>query len=215
MTSVNSGLSGGYYDLNSASSKHASAGKPSTLPSLADYLNGTTTTDSTTSAADSAYQLKLSPAAQDYLKSASSNPSSTTPSLSNSLLSNGASGNASSSLSFASAGGFQLTSEQKNQMQAILQKYKDAPYTQDTYNSIQNDLDRAGLSPKKLSLIDHAKNFSSTKVFLAAISGQSDNTLSTASSIAADEKSNADRYMADIIKQWKSISTTVAAASGS
>ena len=200
MTSVNSGLSSSYYDLNSSSSKQPSTGKAPTIPSLADYLNGTATTDSKTNVIDSAYHLNLSPAAQNYLNGASSNPS-----LSDPLASS----------SFASANGFQLTTEQKNQMQTILQKYKDAPYTQDTYNNIQNDLDRAGLSPNKLSLIDHAKNFSSTKVFLAAISGQSDNTLPTASSIAADEKSNADRYMADIIKQWKSISTTVAATSGS
>ena len=126
---------------------------------------------------------------------------------------NGSAG--SSASSFASANGFQLSEKQKQTIQSILEKYKDAPYTQETYQKIQDDLDKAGLSPQKLALEDNAKNFSTTKVLIAALSGQSSDTSTSASSIQADEKTNGDKYMQDIMKQWKSLSTTVSGTEAS
>jgi hypothetical protein len=188
MTSVNSNLSGSYYDLNSSSSKQTQTGKAQSAPSLADYLGQGKTADSKSSN-NSAYSLDLSPEAQNYLK--------------------GSSGS-----SFASANGFQLTNEQKNKIQSILEKYKDAPYTQETYEKIQNDLEKAGVSPQKLALLDNAKNFSTTKVLIAALTGQSADDAVTPWSFEADQKSNSESYMDDIVKQWKALSSTAKATSG-
>ena len=192
MTSVTTNLNNSYYNLSGSSSNQSQTNKTGTVPSLADYLGTSKTADSKTSA-DSAYSLNLSPEAQNYL--------------------NGSAG--SSASSFASANGFQLSEKQKQTIQSILEKYKDAPYTQETYQKIQDDLDKAGLSPQKLALEDNAKNFSTTKVLIAALSGQSSDTSTSASSIQADEKTNGDKYMQYIMKQWKSLSTTVSGTEAS
>jgi hypothetical protein len=43
-----------------------------------------------------------------------------------------------------------LTDEQKETVKAIFEKYKDAPKTKDTFDSIQNDLKAAGVTPENI-----------------------------------------------------------------
>jgi hypothetical protein len=111
-----------------------------------------------------------------------------------------------------SGGGFLLTPQQQQQIGDILAKYKDAPFTQDTYNQIQNDLKAAGLSPDQLALEDQMRTFNPTQILLDALDGvQTDpnagNFLSN-----NNEQGNADSYMQQIVSQWQSLSTTAEAA---
>ncbi|MDE3059836.1 MAG: hypothetical protein KGJ06_02365 [Pseudomonadota bacterium] len=107
--------------------------------------------------------------------------------------------------------GFVLSPQQQQQISAILAKYKDAPFTQDTYNQIQNDLKAAGLSPDQLSLEDQAKKFDPTQVLVDALNGinsPTDNNLFGNSS----EQANASSYMQQIVSQWRNISSTAGSA---
>ncbi len=197
MTSVTNNLNANYYNLNNSSSGQAQTGHAGGVPSLATYLNQTASGDSKSNT-HAAYNLDLSPNAQNYLSGLSQT----------SATSNNPLTNSDTSMSFASSNGFLLSDKQQQTIQSIIAKYKDAPYTQDTFQKIQDDLTQAGLSPKQLSLEDNARNFSTTKVLVAALSGQSTSDPASSSSIQSDEKTNSDNYMQGIMKQWKNISTT-------
>ncbi len=110
---------------------------------------------SANSAADSlsAYMLDLSPEAKNYL-----NIAAVTSTVSDQ---------------------FALSSDQQKKIDAILEKYKNQSYTQDTFNKIQVDLQAAGLSPDQLAGQAQAKSFSPTQALLNALNGRNvsnDNT---------------------------------------
>lgn len=128
----------------------------------------------------SAYLLDLSPEAQKYL-------------------------NGSLSLS-SSNSGFLLNGGQRQAISDIIAKYKDAPFTQDTYNKIQNDLIEAGLGPDQLGRMDKVKSFNPTQLLINALSGRNDN--SGAILTDSDIQTKSANYMQQIVSQWKDISTT-------
>ncbi len=97
----------------------------------------------------SAYLLDLSPEARDYLNNSA----------------------------VSAVSGFTLSKTQQSAIDAILQKYKDQPYTQDTFNQIQADLQQAGLSPDQLAQQQQVKDFNPTQTLINALSGkESDNS---------------------------------------
>ena len=173
----------GYYQLSSASTGKGtttnSAGTTTDL--LLQALNGANTDTSTS--ADPAYTLNLSAAAKSYLSGSSSSS---------------ATGNSN----------FILSSSQQKSISDILAKYKDAPYTQDTFNQIQDDLKAAGLGADTLKLQDKAKNFNTTEVLIGYLNG---NYTPTDNGTGTDaENTKASNYIQSVIKQWQSLSSTYA-----
>jgi len=109
----------------------------------------------------------------------------------------------------ASSSSFLLSDKQKAQIEAILAKYKDAPFTQDTYEQIQYELQQQGLSPEQLSLQEQIKSFSATQSLLDALNGvdSGEDAFSNLFAKPADE-TKVNSYLTDIVAQWQKISTT-------
>ena len=187
MTSINSTASNAYYQLLNQNS----TAQTGTVTSLADALSASAD-DGSSSTDSSAYLMDLSPAAQAYL---SSNSTATATS-------------AAATSSTDSSTGFTLSETQQKQVDAILEKYKDAPYTQATFNQIQSDLKSAGLGTDALSAQDQIKSFNSTQVLIGYLDGS--DTSTTPVQTAADEQTKATNFTQDLLSQWKNISTTTA-----
>lgn len=183
MSSISSTLSGFFQLSGQSTTSNSSSSGSGTVTSLAEALAQTDSASSGNNSGSS-FLLDLSPDAQKYLQNLSSGSGSN-----------------------ASANGFLLTSAQKQQISDILAKYKDAPYTQATYESIQNDLKAAGLSPQQLSLQDQIRQFNPVSVLVDALSGKSSGSPMDLGS-SPDENANANAYMQGIVDQWKSTSTT-------
>lgn len=135
----------------------------------------------------SAYLLDLSPQARDYLN-------------------HGAVGTISSS--------FTLSQAQQSSIDAILQKYKDQPYTQDTFNQIQNDLRAAGLSPDQLAAQQQVKDFNTTQTLLDALSGkkprnQGENALGVRKDDDRQYDAQKQNFVQSLIDQFKKIAAPV------
>jgi hypothetical protein len=137
----------------------------------------------------SAYTLDLSPAAQSLLSGGSTS-----------------SGNGTSTK-------FTLTHTQETQIENILAKYKDAPLDQATFDSIQNDLEAAGLSPQTLGAEDQVKSFNPTNVLLSALDGNYA-SIQTPAASSANEQTKESNYLQSIISLWKSEDTSGSSASG-
>lgn len=199
MSTITNLLNTGYSSLFGNSSPNVS-----TDPAADALLNlGSTSNNNDQSGGlGDAFLLDLSPQAQQVLAGLNGN---TTPN------------NDSGSLgSLFGLGGFLLTSDQQKQLSDILAKYKDAPYTQDTFNLIQGDLDAAGLSPQQLSLQDKLKSFNPVGLLIDALDGKDPNSSDSNSSGLAgmlggdnsDQDQKSQTYIQQIIKQWQSISST-------
>lgn len=182
MTSISTSLSS-YYQLFGQQSSATNTTSASLTQSLADALDALSSSGS----GSGAYSLNLSPAAQ-------------------ALMNGGSSGSGTGSSTT-----FTLTSAQQADIKTILEKYKDAPYTQATFDSIQSDLSAAGLGAPQLSAEDQVNSFNSTDVFLSALSGNY-SSLNTPSQSATSEQTKTANYMNDIISAWQSISTTYSAS---
>ena len=200
MSSVNNFASTGYYQLfnNSGSQSSGTTAQTNVTQSLLQALSGSS---NSTSTSNDAYLLSLSPQAQQYLSATSSNSSSNSgDALFNALQATQSSGTNSTGQSFL------LSSKQQASITAIITKYKDAPYTQDTFNSIQNDLNAAGLGTSTLSLLDQNKSFNPAVVLINALNGGSTDSSNTGVASASDEQAKSTAYMQNIISQWKNIS---------
>src|SRR3954465_10751269 len=125
MTSIGTQLNSMYYQLSNLG---AGTNDTKTLPNAADALLQmlSATNNGATGSGDDAFLLDLSPQAQQILSGINGGAFTGDPL-------SGFNNN------------FFLSGKQQDQVTAILDKYKDAPYTQDTFNQIQNDLEAAGL----------------------------------------------------------------------
>ncbi|MDX2074781.1 MAG: hypothetical protein SFX19_10550 [Alphaproteobacteria bacterium] len=131
----------------------------------------------------SAYLLDLSPEAKDYLNS---------------------------TLVSSTANSFTLSQSQQKQIDAILQKYKDAPYTQETFEQIQADLQQAGLSPDQLAAQQQAKDFNPTQALIDALNGKeknADELLPGNDSAQYDTQKN--NFLDGVIEAFKKIAAPV------
>jgi hypothetical protein len=190
MSSISTVLNSAYYQLSNLSSGTGSTTNASnSTDALIQALNGTAS-DSNSSDNSGAFLLDLSPAAQQYLNGGASS--------STDLGTSSVSGNSS----------FTLTSAQQKTLKDIITKYKDAPYTQDTFNDIQNDLNAAGLSPQSLALQDKAKSFDSTQVLLDALDGKQTVGSNSGSPSDAEENTKSQNFIKQVAQQWQSIAGT-------
>lgn len=101
---------------------------------------------------------------------------------------------------------FALNRHQLKTIDEILAKYKDAPFTQETYEQIQDDLAAANLSPESLSLQDKIKSFNPIGILVNALSGDFSDAVADGD---ASLETKMDNYMAMIVDKWKNVSTTV------
>jgi len=92
-----------------------------------------------------AYMLDLSPEAKSYMSATASASTGVT--------------------------SFSLSPQQQEKLDSILQQFKDEPYTQETFNKIQTELQKAGLSPDQLASIQQSKDFSPTQALIDALTG--------------------------------------------
>jgi len=194
MSSINTLPSSGYYQLSNNSTNAGnnnstgSANNSSATNALLQALNGTSTNSGASN--NDAYLLDLSPQAQQYINSA-----------------NASSASSANESSFSASGNssFVLSKAQQQQITDIISKYKDAPYTQDTFNQIQNDLNAVGLGAEQMAQKDQTKNFNPTQLLIAYLNGD----FSAADAISKpDETGKTNSYMQGIMSQWKNISTT-------
>jgi hypothetical protein len=192
MSNINTSIGGaGYYQLNqqsgSANNSTGNLGRsPANVGTLASALQGVTANTNTQSPSG-AYLLDLSPQAQLYLAS------------------NGQQ-NASSSSTLSGSQSFLLKPDQKQTIADIIARYKDAPFTQETFNQLQDDLEKEGLGAQQLAMIDNAKSFNPTQILVDALAGRSSSFSGTAST--QSQQGKIDNFMQDIVKQWRAISTT-------
>ncbi len=199
MSSINTQIqNSGYYQLNSTgtgSTGTNTTGNPAAVtPSLAAALGNSSSSSSSYS---DAVLLDLSPAAQKYL----------------STLNQQAAGSTTTPTTPSDAGGdnFVLSSKQQLALSAILDKYKDAPYTQDTFDSIQNDLHDAGLGPDQLSAKEKSTSFSSTAVLIDALNGGNGTTPGSTPTSQDTLNTKSANFIQDVIGQWKKVSSDYAA----
>ncbi len=181
MSTINNLGNSGYYQLSNPNGGQtggtSGSGQTGSTQALIQALSGDTNSNNTNS--NDAYLLNLSPQAKQYL-------------------SNTANGTNQS---------FILSDKQKQTITDILTKYKDAPYNQDTFNKIQNDLNAAGLSTTTLSLLDKSKSFSATSVLISALNGG----IASGADVGGvpsdtEEQTKSSSYIQNIISQWKNLS---------
>ncbi len=100
---------------------------------------------------------------------------------------------------------FLLSSKERKQLQDIIEKYKDAPLTQETYKKIEAELKEKGLSPDQLAAKEQVKSFNATQIFLDAMSGTK--TALSTEEVSASAQTKREDYTVGIIEYWASIST--------
>ena len=141
------------------------------------------------SAANSAFLLSLSPEAQDYLNSV------------------GLAGNVSANTSTSS---FTLSPEQQAKLDGIIAKYKGEPFSQETFDKIQNDLHAAGLAPDQLAQQAQVKDFNPTAELISALNGK-DTSSSTSTDASKADASKYDSQKNNYIQQISDAFEKVAA----
>lgn len=180
MTSISNSLANGYYSLKDSSTSTAS--EDSAAAKLASLLSGDSKAANQPGAATNSYLLDLSPEAQSYLSN---------------LQQGGAQQKGDAE--------FILSREQQQQVAAVLAKYKDAPFTQETFEKIQDELSSIGLSAQALAAKEQVRNVNPTMMLLNALNGIETDLNAN----QTDSTAKSDNYIEKLIMQWEKISTTV------
>lgn len=191
MTTINTAATNLYSSLKDSSN---SAASKSNTSALLDALTGSNSvSQATKTAAESSYTLDLSPEAQQFLSQ-----------------------NGSGSVN-ALNGNFILTKKQEAQIAEVIAKYKEEPFTKETYDKMEAELDELGLSPQALAIKDKARGINTTSMLLAALNGTGgDLNQSLLGGGASEEQSQTkkDNYVKTILGKWSDISTTIDDADG-
>lgn len=175
MSTINGLLSGNLFSTTTKTNE----GKTSQTNGL---LSSSTQTSG--SEAISSYMLDLSEAAKAYLAQQTAQSSSQT------------SGDSEH---------FTLTEAQQAQIRKIIEQYKNAPLSQETFLQIQEELTAIGLGADQLAAKEQVGAFNPISSFLDALSGTS--TSLSAEEISANVSTKRENYLSDIIDYWASIST--------
>ncbi len=198
MSTINSSLLSNYYSLtntdNSSTSTSISTSSSSSS-SLSDTLASLLDSDSADTAdggsSDNSYMLDLSPEAQSYLSSMNMASSTST---------------GTASTPTTSSSDIILTNAQQAKLNQIIDKYKDAPYTQDTFDDMQNDLEEAGLGTDQLNAEDRMRSLNPTQMLIDALNGQTDDLSSLTDT--SNDATKATNFMNKVISQWQGVSST-------
>lgn len=105
--------------------------------------------------------------------------------------------------------GIILTDVQQAQISAIIAKFRDAPFSADTFHDIMQELKAAGLSPEQLAAQSEGSPLALSNIFLRALDGQ-DSTGATSDFLTfsnQDDRATRDAYLRQIFSEWERIST--------
>lgn len=161
-----------YLTGQSTASSHYTLGQFSTSAATTPAA-GTSATSPTVSggnAATNAFFLSLSPQAQKYLTSIGLGSPSSAP---------------------TTAQKFILDTPQQQAMDDILAKYKNQPFTQATFDQLQDDLEAAGISPDQLAQRQQVQDFNPTMELLGALN---DSVTDPTYNFATQQKSSSANY---------------------
>lgn len=162
---------------------------------LLDELTGSNSVQQATkTVTKGSYLLDLSPEAQAFL--------------------NTSGGSTASSGANAWKNNFILTSKQQSEINSVIAKYKDAPFTKETYYQMEAELDDLGLSPEALAIKDKARGLNTTSMLLAALNGSGDINQSLLSNSSEQSQTKKDNYVKTLLGKWSDISTTIDDAEG-
>lgn len=100
---------------------------------------------------------------------------------------------------------FALTEAQQEQVRKIVEQYKNAPLTQETFLQIQEELTAIGLGADQLAAKEQVSAFNPISAFLDALNGTSNSV--SAEQISTNVATKRENYLSDIIDYWASIST--------
>ena len=196
MTTINNAVNTVFNSLKDSTGSTTS----NSMSALLDEMTGTKSVQQATkSAAQSSYLLDLSPEAQAFLNQSKGSSPATN----------------------ALDGNFILTTKQQKQISDVLAKYADEPFTKETYDKIEAELDSLGLSPDALAIKDKARGVNTTSMLLAALNGTGDANQDIfgkmkADNAATDEQlqTKKENYTKLLLGKWSDLSTTIDADDG-
>lgn len=192
MSTINTQLGqGGYYSLQQSSTSGNNAqGAGRSASGVSLIRGGRGVEGAGVSQGNDAYLLDLSPEAQAYLRSLKNGQSNVSGNVSNDAVEQG----------------FTVNSKQRLAIAAILEKYKQEPYTQEVFDRIQDELHQAGLSPDQLAAKYRASSFSTTAALVDALNG-GEGSLPGSSPVSDSElQQRTSEYVQFIVEEWKKIS---------
>ena len=174
--------------ISSALSQYSSQteDKKTTGTTLADALSGTGSTSNTgksSGTSDLSYLLNLSETAKEYLA------------------------NRPEIKSTEKQASFVLSNTQQKTLNSIIEKYKDADFTQESFDALVQELTGVGLGPDELAAKDQVSQINPTMMFLNALNG-TDGGLAFSATSNGTQKAKAEAYIESIYTQWENISTT-------
>lgn len=183
MSTINNTTLASYFQLNNNS--NSATQSQNSASGLADALAAISNVGSQTSTdkGGSSYLLDLSDEAKAYLEKTKATASA-------------------NSTSAMNTGEVSLSRKQQEILNDILLKYKDAPYDDDTFLKIQQDMEAAGLDADTLAARSQVRQLNPTVMFLNALNGIESNagTMGDVSATATD-------FLKSVAEQWKNIST--------
>jgi hypothetical protein len=181
-----------YFSLNNNTSSTSTG--TSNAPSLASELAAVSagTSGSASTGSGNSFLLDLSDEAKSYLANIGNSSSTSTGS------------------DTQDSASFVLSNAQLGKLRDVLEKYKDEPFTQDTFDQIQDDLAANGLGTDQLGAEETVRNINPTQMLLSALNGQTVDLDSLSGKVDTEAlKTKSDNFMSKVIDQWKAISTTV------
>ncbi|HAJ90731.1 MAG TPA: hypothetical protein DCM27_06955 [Rhodospirillaceae bacterium] len=102
--------------------------------------------------------------------------------------------------------GFTLTTKQQEQLQKILEDYKDKPITQANFDALQKDLKKYRLDTVNMGAKEAATSFNIKSVLLSILNGKDVTNGTTERAQALATKKNA--YAEQIVADWTAIKKT-------
>lgn len=185
---------GGYYSLGQSGGAGVGSGGR-VNPAARAYSNATQAANA--SSGSSAYLIDLSPEAQRYL-SGLNQPQAA----------------AAAEAQAAVNDGFVLNNQQRVALAALLERFKDEPYTQETFDKIQDALQQDDLGPNQLSARLRATSFSTTAALVDALNGGDGSTPGAKPMSDAELQSRSGQYIQFVAAEWRKVSTTADDAEG-
>lgn len=176
---------GDYYRLNQSGGAGVNA-RSSRSASPVSVLLGNGSEINTAWSGNSAYQLDLSPAAQQYLSQVNSQNQLATK---------------------IGDQGFILSSKQRTIISEVVARFADAPYTQETFDLIQDALQQEGVGPNQLSAKYRASSFNSTATLIDALSGGKGKIPGSVPVSNQELQQRSEQYVSFIAAQWRDIRT--------
>lgn len=185
MSSVNTLFSGNFYQLNSQE-KSSTSGTGNALEQLVSSVKQATTSDQSEKAATDL--LDLTAEAQAYLERTQAT--------------------ADKSEELDKVTPFILSRKDQATLNSIINKYKDAPFTQESFQQMQQELKSANVSSEQLAAKEKMRTLSPARMFIDIMAGKE---ITPVVSLADDKSFQAkgERYMRDVITRWSEISTTI------